>query len=173
MNDQLIDLSRVYAVLADLAHDVEEGYKDTLRADGHYTSQESLLNSVKTHVVTGDRYYEVTMDLFNYWKYLEYGTKAHWPPREDILNWIRIKPLLPRPDALGRIPSENQLAFLISRAMAGQSPNQARLKNPHGGTQASHGLQRTKDAVITAYRDKIAEALGHDMENYIRKVMPQ
>ena len=160
MNDQLIDLSRVYAVLADLAHDVEEGYKDTLRADGHYTSQESLLNSVKTHVVTGDRYYEVTMDLNDYWKYLENGTRPHWPPREAILNWVRIKPVLPRPDSLGRVPSENQLAYLISRKIS------------KVGTKASHGLQRTKDAVITAYRDKIAEALGHDMENYIRKVMP-
>lgn len=162
MAEQLIDLSQVYAVLADLAHDVQEGYKDTLRADGHYTtlgSKTTLIDRVETHVVQGDHYYEVTMDLWDYWKYLENGTRPHWPPREAILNWIHIKPVLPRPDALGRTPSDNQLAYLISRKIA------------KVGTQASHGLERTKDAVITAYRDKLAEALGHDVSNYIAKVM--
>lgn len=164
MAEQLIDLSQVYAVLQDLAHDVQEGYKDTLRADGHYTtlgSEVTLIDSVKTHVVLGDRYYEVTMDLNDYWKYLEDGTRPHWPPREAILNWVRIKPVIPRPDALGRTPSENQLAYLISRKIS------------QVGTKASHGLERTKDAVITAYRDRLAEALGHDVSNYIAKVMAQ
>lgn len=164
MNEQLIDFPEVYAVLADLAHDVEVGYKDTLMADGHYTtlgSEVTLLQSVKTQVVTGDRYYEVTMDLNDYWKYLENGTRPHWPPREAILNWVRIKPVLPRPDSLGRVPSKNQLAYLISRKIS------------KVGTKASHGLERTKDAVITAYRDRLKEALGHDIQDFIAKVMPR
>lgn len=162
--DELVNFSQVAAVLEDLAHDIEEGYKGTLLADGHHTtlgSEMTLLQSVKTRVVADGRIFEVTMDLNDYWKYLEYGTRPHWPPREAILNWVRIKPVLPRPNELGRTPTENQLAYLISRKIAKE------------GTQASHGLERTKDAVIGAYRDKLAKALGHDISDYIAKVMPR
>lgn len=169
--DELIDYSEVAAVLADLAKDIEQGYKDTLLQDRHYTtlgSEQRLIDSVKTRVEVGEHSYEVVMDLNSYWKYLENGTAPHWPPREAILNWIRIKPVLPYPDSLGRRPSENQLAYLISRAMAGFSPN----PNIKGGTKASHGLQRTKDSIIPMYAERLSAALGHDVERYIRKVLP-
>lgn len=162
--DELVNLSQVYAVLEDLAHDIGEGYKGTLVADGHFTTVPSgdlkLLQSIKTRVAVGNGYYEVQMDLNDYWKYLENGTRPHWPPREAILNWIRIKPVVPRPNELGRTPTENQLAYLISRKIAKE------------GTKASHGLERTKEAVIGTYRDKLAAALGHDISDYIAKVMP-
>lgn len=158
--DELVNLSQVYAVLEDLAHDIGEGYKGTLERDQHFTTQRTLLDSIRTRVVVGSGYYEVQMDLMDYWKYLENGTRPHWPPREAILNWIRIKPVVPRPNELGRTPTENQLAYLISRKIAKE------------GTKASHGLERTKEAVIGTYRDKLAAALGHDISDYIAKVMP-
>lgn len=156
---ELIELNELLQVLMDLAKDIEENYKQQLISSGHYTTQYALLDSVKTQVRVNDTGYEITMTLNDYWKYVEYDTKPHFPPVSKILEWIQIKPIFPRPSALGRTPSENQLAYLIGRKIA------------NVGTEGSHDLQKTTDAIIPFYKERISQALGHDMENYIRKVL--
>lgn len=168
----LIDFPALERVLQDFAKDFEENYKDTLRQHGRVASGD-LINSVKTKVNTGTGYYEVTVTLKDYWKYVENGTRPHWPPRDAILRWIQIKHITPYQDSRGRLPSPESLAFLISRAMAGQSPNQPYPPphpNPMGGTAGSHDMQSVKDALIPLFRQRIAEALGNDMQAYFRRV---
>ena len=157
--NELMDLPTLRETLETMAHDVAEGYKDELERNGHYTTLRTLINSVRTRVEAGDRYYEVTMTLEDYWKYLETGTRPHWPPPGPIARWIEIKPVIPRPDASGRIPSVKSLEYLIRRKIA------------RVGTEGTHDLEKTKDAVITAYRDRIEAALRHDMYDYILKVL--
>lgn len=171
MADELFNPSELMAVLEDLARDVREGYisqleKHDRRATGN------LIDSVHTTIEVNGSRYIVWLHLADYWKYVEEDTKPHWPPRDAILNWIRAKPIIPRPDDNGRIPKPEQLAFLISRAMAGKSPNQANLKNPKGGTTGSHDLKQTEDAVLPFYEERLTEALHRDVLNYIEKVMP-
>ena len=175
---ELIDLSELQKVLQDLANDIRDNYKEHLQFNDRYTEKgvptgysQRLIDSVKTQVVVGDNAYEVTMTLNDYWKYVEDDTRPHFPPPNKILEWVNIKPVLPRPDRNGRIPSPRSLAFLIGRAMAGDSPNQANLKNPNGGTTGTHDLEKVKDGVIPFYKEKLAIALGHDMEHYIRKLI--
>lgn len=153
---ELIQLNELLQVLMDLARDIEDNYKEQLAASGRYTTEYALIDSVRTQVRVGDSGYEVVMNLNDYWKYVENGTKPHFPPPDKILTWIQIKPIIPRPDALGRTPTENQLAYLIGRKIARE------------GTEGTHDLEKTKDAIIPFYRERIAQALGHDMENYIR-----
>ena len=176
----LIDFNELQVVLQDLAKDIRDNYRDHLQHHNRFTEmgvpegyQQRLIDSVKTQVVVGDKAWEVTMTLNDYWKYVEEDTKPHFPPLKTIMKWVEIKPILPRPDSNGRIPSPRSLAFLIGRAMAGKSPNQANLKNPNGGTTGTHDLQQTKEGVIPWYKERIAAALGHDMENYIRKVIAE
>lgn len=157
--NELMDLPTLRETLETMARDVAEGYKDELERNGHYTTLRTLINSVRTRVEAGDRYYEVTMTLEHYWKYLETGTRPHWPPPGPIARWIEIKPVIPRPDASGRIPSVKSLEYLIRRKIA------------RVGTEGTHDLEKTKDAVITAYRDRIEAALRHDMYDYILKVL--
>ena len=164
---ELIDLTELQNVLQELAVDIREQYKKNLEFNERYTEkgapsgyQQRLIDSVTTQVVAGDRAYEVTMTLNDYWKYIENDTKPHWPPSNKILEWIRIKPVIPKPDDnTGRIPSQRSLAFLIGRSISKK------------GTKGSHDLQAAKDGVIPQYKDRIAAALVHDMENYIRKVI--
>lgn len=159
MANDLIDFEELIQVLMDLANDIEEGYKDTLVKDRHYTTDYALLDSVKTQVIAGDRAYEVTMTLKEYWKYLENDTKPHFPPPSALMRWVEIKPIFPRPDKNGRIPKPQQLAYLIGRKIS------------IFGTKGTHGLQKTKDSIIPMYRERISAALGRDMVKYIRKVM--
>lgn len=176
--EQLIDFTELQQVLADLAKDIRDNYKEHLQYNERYTEkgipsgyQQRLIDSVTTQVMMGDRAWEITMTLNDYWKYVENDTPPHFPPLNKILEWVTIKPIIPRPDASGKIPSPKTLAYLIGRAMAGESPNQANLKNPNGGTTGTHDLEKVKDGVIPMYRDRIAVALGHDMEFYIRKLV--
>lgn len=153
----LISFPELEKVLEDFARDFGEGYKEELLRNGRRASGD-LINSVKTEVHAGEHSYEVTITLRDYWKYIENGTRPHWPPRDAILRWITVKPVIPRPDRYGRIPSPQSLAFLISRKIATV------------GTEGSQDLQKTKDALIPLYRQRIAAALGNDMSNYFRRV---
>ena len=156
---ELIELTELQKVLQDLANDIRDNYKEHLEFNDRYTKEHKLIDSVKTQVVVGDNAYEVTMSLNDYWKYVEYDCKPHWPPVSKILEWVEIKPVIPRPLASGKIPSPKQLAFLIGRAIY------------EHGTTGTHDLEKVKDGVIPWYKEKIAIALGHDMENYIRKLV--
>ena len=167
---ELLELTELQKVLQDFATDIRDRYRDVLANNDHIASRK-LVDSIKTQVLVGDNAYEVTMTLEDYWKYVEEDTPPHWPPRDAILKWIEVKPIIPRPDDNGRIPSPKQLAFLIGRAMAGKSPNQEKLKNPNGGTTGTHDLAQTKEDILPCWREQISQALGHDMENYIRKLV--
>lgn len=163
--EQLIDFTELQQVLQDLANDIRDNYKEHLEFNNRYTEKdpsgysERLIDSVKTQVVVGERAWEITMTLNDYWKYVEYDTRPHFPPISKILEWVKIKPVIPEPDAYGRIPSQKSLAFLIHRAIGKH------------GTKGSHDLEKVKDGVIPWYKEKISQALGHDMENYIRKII--
>ena len=164
--EQLIDFTELQQVLQDLANDIRDNYKEHLEFNDRYTERgvpsgysQRLIDSVKTQVVVGDRAFEITMTLNDYWKYVENDTDPHFPPVSKLLEWVQIKPVIPRPDSNGRIPSQKSLAFLIGRAI-----------NEHG-TTGSHDLEKTKDGVIPWYKQRLAAALGHDMEHYIRKIM--
>ena len=164
--NELIDLSELQQVLQDLANDIRDNYKEHLQFNDRYTERgvpsgysERLIDSVKTQVVVGDRAWEITMTLNDYWKYVEDDTKPHFPPVNKILEWVKIKPVIPRPDKNGRIPTPESLAFLIGRSISIH------------GTKGTHDLEKVKDGVIPWYKEKIAAALGHDMENYIRKLV--
>lgn len=60
-----------------------------------------------------------SIDIASYWKYVEYGRRpGKFPPVKKILDWIKVKPVVPRPLNGLKPPTEAQLAFLISRKIA-------------------------------------------------------
>lgn len=155
---ELLELTELQNVLQRFAIDIRDRYRDVLANNDHIASRK-LVDSVRTEVVVGDHYYEVTMTLMDYWKYVEEDTKPHFPPPDAILKWIQVKPVIPRPGANGRIPTQKQLAFLIGRKIARE------------GTTGTHDLAKTKDDILPWYMEEITKALGHDMQNYIRKLV--
>ena len=80
----------------------------------------NLINSLKPMSITySNNKMNATISIADYWKYVEYGRRpGKFPPVSKILNWIRIKPVLPRPINGAKPPTEPQLAFLISRKIA-------------------------------------------------------
>lgn len=171
MAQELFNPTELMGVLQDLARDVKDNYKEHLELHGRRASG-TLLDSIYTQVeVRGSRYI-VWINMADYWKFVEEDTKPHWPPLDAILSWIRVKPIIPRPDANGKIPTPATLAFLIGRAMAGKSPNQANCKNPQGGTTGTHDLRDTERAVIPMYVERLQEALHRDTLIFLEKILP-
>lgn len=162
MADQLMDFPATAAVLQALANDVRAGYVDQLRKNGHYTTrgtEKRLIDSVQTVVTVDGRSFTVSLRLNDYWVFVEEDTRPHWPPSEAIRRWVDIKPVLPRPDGNGRIPTPEQLTFLIRRKIA------------TFGTTGTHDLEKTKDAVIPTYLERIEAALAEDIGRYISQVL--
>lgn len=161
---ELMDFSRTEAVLNELAEEIRRNYREHLMDEGHFTtlgSEVRLVDSIKAEVTFDGQSFVGTLEMNDYWKYVENDTDPHWPPRGAILNWIQIKPVVPRPDSRGRIPKPESLAYLIQRKIA------------RVGTEGTHDLENTKDAIIPFYVEKIQAALAEDLAGYILKFMDE
>ncbi len=161
MADALFNPANLVAVLEDLARDVREGYADTLQRNKHIASGK-LIGNLSTEIEVKGTTYTVYLNLEDYWKYVEYDTRPHWAPIAPLLEWakdkIRIGLAIPRPD--GKLPTPEQLAYA------------ARWKIHEDGTTGTHDLQKTEDAILPYYEERLLEALGRDALNYIEKVLP-
>lgn len=87
--------------------------------DDNGVNASGALRDFSTEVTFDGRYFSVFFNLQEYWKYVENGRAAgnKFPPIDDIKRWIEIKPVVPRA-VNGKVPSLNQLAYLISRKIA-------------------------------------------------------
>lgn len=149
---ELLNLDRVRSVLEEFAEEAADLYRDNLvRADSIASGR--LFSSVSCRVEQDGRVFLVIMRMEEYWRYLEEGTRPHWPPVSAILKWIQVKPVIPRPDANGRIPTQKQLAFLISRKIARE------------GTKGRHGLRAAKQQAFELFRQRLADALAQDVHS--------
>ena len=91
--------------------------KNRLKANDSYASG-NLSNSIRGVVKQNGKYIVISIQLNEYWKFIENGTKPHWPPVDAIKKWISVKPILPRPLKSGKLPTTDQLAYLIGRKIS-------------------------------------------------------
>lgn len=168
--DELIELTELEQVLKDYAKDARELYKYQISLGGKNASRK-LIDSVNSQIAVNGQEYEVSLKLQHYWKYIEGGRKgtvssppgAEWgagfPPVGVLVRWIQVKPILPRPDKNGKLPSPKSLAYLIGR------------KIEREGIEPFPALKTTKEELEKLYRDKLSDALGHDVSRYIKKLI--
>lgn len=143
------EFTNLKKALEDYMNAVQRIYKGKLTASGHKATGK-LIGSVKASVQIGSTQYIGELRLEDYWKYIEYGTKPHWPPKNAILKWIQAKPILPRA-INGITPSNDQLAYLIGRKIS------------RTGTKAGNELGNTIDEVNATYRPIIEQAVEKDL----------
>ena len=130
-------------------------YASAIIDTNHSATGNLALNQEKIIQYDG-RFFSIYLSLEDYWKYLEYGTKPHFPPLEKIKEWIRIKPVVPLPQANGKLPTENQLAFLIGRKIS------------RVGTPATHLLEDTQNTFRLAdkIQQEMIEIIGNRIKEY-------
>lgn len=130
-------------------------YKDRLDSEG-ITASGGLKNSVKYIIDMTDTKLELSLSLLDYWYYVDNGRKAGtFPPVDKILDWIKIKPIIPEP-INGRLPTENQLAYLIGR------------KIEEKGIEPKHTLSNSiDDAFDNGFMKELENAITEDISNLI------
>lgn len=154
----MIEFEHLSKVLQDYAKDVQDHYKSELTADNAKASGE-LINSVKYILQRNNNTFQVSLSLLDYWKYVEYGRRpGKFPPLHKIREWIEIKPIIPRPMSNGKLPTLNQLTYLISRKIATE------------GIAPRNILQKTLEQINNEYDNKISEALTKDLINVMDDV---
>lgn len=113
-----MEFTHLEKVLMEYAERVKATYQDYLNREGVNASG-SLRDSISVGVDVDGHRYDVFLNLNKYWKWIEGGrpptqNNGNGELRRAILDWIRVKPVLPTP-INGKLPTEEQLAYLISR----------------------------------------------------------
>lgn len=123
-----------------------------------YNKQGELYN-FKWTTEWKDNLFELYFDLPSYFPFSEYGRRpGKFPPPNAILKWIQFKRLVPRPGRDGKVPSTNQLVYLISRKIATK------------GTEGKHLFEKTLDNPnLDNLADKLVELISAEFENEIEK----
>lgn len=152
METNALTMPHVEAVLHEYAETVRDLYKEKL-VEADRLASEDLYNSVEAQVVVNGTEYLVQVRALDYWKYVEWDTKPHWPPVQSLLRWVRVKPILPRSG--GSVPRPEQLAYLIGRKIARE------------GTKGSHDLALASTETNRRFRDAITEALAQDAQQFV------
>lgn len=146
-------------VLKEYADSVGDTYRSYMQLGGKDASGK-LSQSAKAEVRHGGNRYEVVMHLEEYWKYVEYGRKpGKFPPPDKIREWVEIKPVIPRPMKNGKLPTVEQLSYLIGRKIA--------IK----GIPPSPVLATTTRTLNEEFFDKIYEAIRLDVSNAVKTII--
>lgn len=162
MEEQLIKYDHLREVLERYAVELRNEYQDNLIRSDRVASGD-LLNTVEYEVKDKNGTYTVSLRLQDYWKWVESGR----PPtqkggngdlRTAILEWIKIKPVLPKPDNNGKLPTPQQLAYLISRKIH---------KEGYEGTQ---DLRKATESVWDRFVYEIYEAIDKDWDSALIKI---
>lgn len=163
-------------VLEEYGRTVANLYQDKLISDDKIASG-NLLNSVDFLVLRQGQKIWVELHLEEYWKYVENGSKPHWPPVDKLVEWIKIKPVLPTPMTITRrwntkkygprekqvqiLPTPQQLAFLIGRKISEK------------GIEPGYQLKQTLEEVNAEYEQKIRDAAQSDIEKAVDYIFIQ
>lgn len=153
----MIEFKHLQEALAQYAQAITDMYKQNLEDSGRRATG-SLITSVSSNVVVNGNEFAIDLQLEDYWKYVENGRgPGKFPPPDKILQWIRVKPILPQPMSNGKLPTEKQLAFLIGRKIANE------------GFEGTNDLDNTMEEVD--YEQIIVDALDADILGCIDEIM--
>lgn len=102
--------------LNSIVQDMLDRYKKAISDSGHMASGQ-LANTASYKIAINGKWVEIFFDLSDYWKYLENGTRPHFPPIDAIEKWITVKRIVPT-NINSRVPSTRQLAYMICREIS-------------------------------------------------------
>lgn len=171
--DDLIKFPNTERVLWEYAEEVKKLYQDNLVKNDHVATG-NLKDSVECMVTYKDATYVVSLKLADYWLSIEKGR----PPtekdgdgalRRGILEWIKVKKILPRPDGkIEKLPVPQQLSrlsYAISKSIHMHGTKTYR--------ETQNGSEDLKDATLTAYAEfeqKIHQAILKDVDVELVKI---
>lgn len=143
--------------IRNICEQIAQVYRDKMGNAG-YDSNGELMKFTWVTEYNGNLF-ELYFNLPDYYIFAENGRRpGKFPPPDAILKWIQFKRLVPRPGRDGKVPSTNQLVYLISRKIARE------------GTQGQHLLEKTiNDPNLDKLVDNLVELITAQFEKEIEK----
>lgn len=150
---------KLQIALDSFINDFIHTYKGLLIRDDKKASG-NLISSLKpVSIQFKTNKFEADISLASYWKYVEYGRRpGKFPPINKILEWIKIKPVIPRPKNGLKPPTEHQLAFLIARKIA------------RDGIKAGNQFEEALNIVWNRHKSDISNAISEDINKAVNLV---
>lgn len=147
-----IQLNKLAAVVQEYASEFQRITKQKL-IDGDKVASGALLASIKTRVELNGNVYTVWLDSKDYLKYVDKGTKPHFPPSEPILKWVREKKSIQTREKTGNknMPTEKQVTYLVQRKIGRE------------GTKETKIVATTVEELNAQYITKMENALLEDV----------
>lgn len=143
--------------VTEICNQIADIYRKKMDA-ADYNKQGELYN-FKWTTEWKDNLFEIYFELPPYFHFAENGRRpGKFPPPDAILKWVQFKRLVPRPGRDGKVPSTNQLVYLISRKIATK------------GTEGKHLFEKTlDDPNLDNLADKLVELITAEFEKEIEK----
>lgn len=153
------DFKNLQVTLAQFIQDLIQTYKSLLIRDGKKASG-NLIKSIRPlDIEYSNKQMTLSISLASYWKYVENGRRpGKFPPMNKILEWIKIKPVIPRPMNGLKPPTEPQLAFLIARKIA------------RDGIKPGNQFEEALKLTWTKWKQNISNAISEDLNQAINIV---
>ena len=159
MDTTTFTFERLETALDSFIRDFIGTYKSILLRDGKKATGNLVASLKPVSIQLKNNRYEVGISIASYWKYVEYGRKpGKWPPRDKILEWIKVKPVIPRPNNGAKLPTQEQLAFLISRKIG------------RDGIEPGNQFEEALRLVWSRWEDRISNAISSDLDEQLELV---
>lgn len=149
-----IQFKNTIAFLNDFGKELVENYKDRLIL-GDINASDNLYDSVRCRVDAGTAgRLDVKLTLAHYWRYIEEGrVKGIWPPIDAIEKWIEVKPIIPRPNDNGELPTNRDLAFRFANKIFRE------------GIPAKPILEKSIEEIWGVFEEFLQDALSKDISS--------
>lgn len=154
----MTDLTQIKDI-RDICTQICDIYRNKMDQAGYDKNGE--LYNFKEIVEYKGNLFELSVLVPDYFHFAENGRRpGKFPPPDAILKWVQFKRLVPRPGRDGKVPSTNQLVYLISRKIATK------------GTEGKHLFEKTlDDPNLDNLADKLVELITAEFEKEIEKYM--
>ena len=111
-----------------------------------------LKDKIKFVMNVNGNFYEIEFNAPSYWKWANDGRRpGKMPPVNVIADWVRRRNIAPYALKNGKLPTEDQLAFMIANKIG------------RDGTAGIHFLEKSIDEQKSYWDDKISEAISNDI----------
>lgn len=156
METKQLNFNNLENALSDFTKEFVSNYKSLLLRDGKKASG-NLISSLKpVSIQFTNNKIEADISIASYWKYVEYGRRpGKFPPVNKILDWIKVKPVIPRPMNGLKPPTEPQLAFLIARKIARE------------GIKPGNQFEEALNMTWAKYEKIISDAISEDLNEMV------
>mgnify|MGYP003298718806 CR=1 FL=1 len=156
METKQLNFNNLENALSEFTKEFVSNYKSLLLRDGKKASGNLISSLNPVSIQFTNNKIEADISIASYWKYVEYGRRpGKFPPINKILNWIKVKPVIPRPMNGLKPPTEPQLAFLIARKIA------------RDGIKAGNQFKEALDMTWNRHYNDISNAISEDLNQAI------